>query len=107
MLKHSKLPWDVHFDTTDNWCIVTDNFTVAHDNICDTQLNTKVSKANGQFIIKACNNHYELLKALKLAVHALNRKPNFPFNCSDKNIKNSYAIASICDKAIAKAESED
>ena len=48
----------------------------------------------------------DLLEALKLAVHALNRKPNFPVNCSDKNIKNSYAIASICDKAIAKAESE-
>ena len=47
-----------------------------------------------------------LLEALKLAVHALNRKPNFPVNCLDKNIKNSYAIAAICDKAILKAESE-
>ena len=106
MLKHSKLPWDVYFDTTDNWCIVTDNFTVAQDNTCDTKLRPELSKANGQFIKKACNNHYELLKALKLAVHALNRKPNFSVNCSDKNIKNSYAIAAICDKAILKAESE-
>ena len=46
----------------------------------------------------------DLLEALKLAVHALNRKPNFAVNCLDKNIKNSYAIASICDKAIAKAQ---
>ena len=46
----------------------------------------------------------DLLDALILAVHALNRKPSFAVNCSDKNIKNSYAIASICDKAIAKAQ---
>jgi hypothetical protein len=46
----------------------------------------------------------DLLEALKLAVHAINRVPNFPVNCADKNIKNSYGIASICDKAIAKAQ---
>ena len=65
MLKHSKLPWDIQFDTEDNWCIVTDGFTVAQDNTCDTQQNPKMSKANGQFIKRACNNHYELLKALE------------------------------------------
>jgi len=41
-----------------------------------------------------------------LAVHALNRKPSFAVNCMDKNIRNSYAIASICDKAIAKAQGD-
>ena len=48
----------------------------------------------------------DLLEAVKLAVHALNRKPSFAVNCMDKNIRNSYAIASICDKAIAKAQGD-
>lgn len=46
----------------------------------------------------------ELLEALKLAVHAINSVPCFKFNCTDKNIKNSYDVASVLDKAIAKAE---
>jgi hypothetical protein len=65
MLKHSKLPWDIHFDTQENWCLVADNFTVAQDNTVDTQSNPKMSKANGQFIKKACNNYYELVKTLE------------------------------------------
>jgi len=65
MLKHSKLPWGLDHDTKENWCVVADNFTVAQDNTCDTQINPKMSKANGQFIIKACNNHYELAQALE------------------------------------------
>ena len=65
MLKHSKLPWDINFDTEVNWCLVANNFTVAQDNTVDTQANPKMSKANAQFIKRACNNYYELVNALE------------------------------------------
>lgn len=64
--------------------------------------NTVVELVDEYYKLAGINK--DLLEALKLAVHALNRKPNFPVNCENKNIKNSYAIAAICDKAIIKAE---
>lgn len=43
----------------------------------------------------------ELLDALRQAVHALNTAPRFAVPVLDSD---SYAIAAICDRALAKAE---
>ena len=109
MIKHTATPWkvgEIHGKRIKELWVHAEGYTcpVAYCNATNG-IEAK-AEANAHFIVKAVNCHDDLLTALKLAVHAINRKPNFAVFCENKNIKNSYAIAAICDKAIAKAESE-
>lgn len=68
-IKHTPLPWNLknHHDQNviygleNNQC--TMEFCVAVVN-CDDRTNSE-NKANAEFIVRACNAHYQLLEALK------------------------------------------
>ena len=100
MTKHTPAPWK-----QDEERIVSRNDNMIADCFYSDE-NQEQDMANARHIVNCVNCHAELLKSLKLAVHAINRKQNYPVNCEDKNTKCSYDIARICDEAISKAESE-
>jgi len=92
-MKHTEVPWKVvslyNFkDAEDGWDIISKkhNHTVFTDN-----------KANAHFIVKACNNHYELLEALKKAIDWIKRGP-------DLDSPKAKPYMNKLEQAIAKAE---
>ncbi len=67
---HSPLPWRV-LDTFTDVEIVTDRKT-AHETESLVQFKgQRNAKADAAFIVRACNNHYQLLAALKNALDDL------------------------------------
>lgn len=77
--KHTKLPWK-QVDVDDGLLIYSDNKLVAISQwhiICNEIYKNQVTKngeeasANAKFIIRAVNNHYELVEALKSTLHEL------------------------------------
>lgn len=83
-IKHTPLPWKMDgdgFDSvaardfgTDGYCIFSvDDDGCYKDGICDLLniVDDAESQANAEFIIRACNSHYELLEALKQVNHTL------------------------------------
>lgn len=57
---HTMLPWSIRFDTT---------VYGSGNPVCETKsiiYGSDISKANAAFIVKACNNHDELIEVLKL-----------------------------------------
>jgi hypothetical protein len=58
-MKHTKLPWEL--DRYRIWSLERDRDYIAE---CKFTANERAHK-NGEFIIKACNNHYKLLNACR------------------------------------------
>lgn len=77
--KHTELPWELARDKS---VIISRK----GKDILVTSIDTKNEMtANAEFIVKACNNHYQLLEALKelsLVVRTYGfREPNSPAKC--------------------------
>ena len=99
--KHTPGPWEKQ---TDSYSILAperfDNEEggriIAH--ITDDRPLTE-QWANAQFIVQACNSHYELLEALKKLV---------PITWNDGPLAKAYeAIGKQAEEAIAKAEGKE
>lgn len=100
-MKHTKLPWTA-FDCATHWEVYgigeKHNPMVVPLNIGLTAKRTMTTKANAEFIVKACNTHYDLLEALDLITGGL-------MNDSPKNPeKQRKALLKIAQQAIAKTE---
>ncbi len=92
-------PWH-HFENCEGWTVAGPNHELVA--YCDHPLDDKIdepspAEANAQLIAAAP----DLLDALEQAVAALNEAPRFAVLGLDTD---SYKIAAICDKAIAKAK---
>jgi len=71
--RHSRLPWRV-FDTFTDVEIVTDRET-AHETESLVQFKgQRNARADAAFIVKACNNYYQLLAVAKNALEYLPRQ---------------------------------
>ena len=65
MSKHTPLPWDISRHSDPN-CAV--RYVVTEENgyeVCSFFNSLEENVANSEFIMRACNNHYEMLEALK------------------------------------------
>lgn len=73
MEKHTSLPWILKKQSNGGYSIGFLDATKADADVTDTKNDSVfISKADAQFIINACNLHYELIKALKF--YAVNWK---------------------------------
>lgn len=74
--QHTELPWEVeahnHVDDEPWHTILKGAVDITHNKqpheiACDkySALPKEENEANAEFIVKACNNHYQLLEALK------------------------------------------
>lgn len=100
--KHTSGPWYAYLEH-DWWQIDVDYVARGRigeiaPRIAELRAFTDENKANAYLIAAAP----ELLEALQQAVRALNIQPNFKVGDT-----NSYAIASLCDRSIAKALGSD
>jgi len=74
-VKHTPEPWEINDYINKSICV---KFWINAKNCNDTIIeiksydNIKKAKANANFIIKACNSHYELLEACKSALNYIN-----------------------------------
>lgn len=91
-IKHSPLPWvstDVH--------LKNDNITASNGfKVLGRYVNTK--KSDSDFIVRACNRHYELIEALEMIISR--SKDNKP---GTSKVLDMQAIAMV---ALAKAKGE-
>lgn len=72
-MNHTPLPWKVsEFDLPPGDYQIS--VIGAGRVICDMPSTKEVDDANAQFIVKACNNHYDLLNACKAQAEAENHK---------------------------------
>ena len=101
--KHTALPWKVQEQKFEIESEDSTNFETTYsvsptiDKLADCY-GLAEQKANAEFIVKACNSHYELLEALAIAAKALNIPvPNM------NQLRNSEDLK-IIRKAIKKAE---
>ncbi len=88
--KHTELPWNF-YEGAEYYLINSGNIT----RICVADIKREFAnaEANAQFIVKACNSHYELLEALKKAKSILGIWEN-----------DYEEIKKIIEQAIQKAE---
>ena len=88
MTKHTELPWE--FDQAIN--------TIHKDGreICSLPY-FKQSAANAQFIVKACNSHYEMLEFIKDLVNETDRMTD-----PDLREKTIYEAKELINKAESK-----
>ena len=102
--KHSVLPWKTNegdFRTNGMGEFIEindrDGEEIAH--IMEDEPNgiRKIDRANANFIIRACNNHYQLLEACKKALKIINN----PFNEKKMWI---HDVETILKQAIVKEE---
>jgi hypothetical protein len=49
----------------------------------DVEGGEDTAKANAEFIVRACNSHYELLEALEIALDAVKKYPDHPMTASE------------------------
>jgi len=86
---HTPGPWYIHHNKVD---IISsqDRFLIAH---VSTEYRGNEYEANAEFIVRACNDHDELLTQLKLAKSMLVAKSNIRIGDLDE-----------IEQAIAKAE---
>ena len=89
-MEHTLLPWMAsNKNALNNWLVYPNN----------SKHSLERTKANAEFIVKACNSHYDLLLALKIIHDELHEK--------ELNIKSDeFKIWEICSKAIKKAEGD-
>ena len=62
MSKHTKVEWKLH-GMEANVIVGVDHITIADVNARNRS--KEKNQANAEFIIRACNNHYQLLECLK------------------------------------------
>ena len=84
-MKHTELPWEVEthnhvcdeqWNTIVKGAIDITHNTQPHEIACDkySSLSQEENEANAAFIVKAVNNHENLLSALKFMISALQHK---------------------------------
>ena len=78
-MKHTELPFN--FDITlDGFIVYKENTMKSICKVIYKDVSYMPSKeeaeANSEFIVKACNNHYKLIEALKLCSKALDKYPS-------------------------------
>ena len=104
-MKHTALPWT----TLDTECVLVEYKKGKFEEVVKPghTMTHEEAKANAEFIVKACDNHYELLEALELAEKLIHTARHyFP-----KSIKNpdKFQLENTCatiGKAIYKAKEE-
>ncbi len=91
IVSHTELPW--LYDSPD-LCFEFkgENLSIADLDGSLVTMSYEEQDANGKFIVKACNNHYKLLKALKEAIDAL-RLDELGFGIRHTNIINNALLA--------------
>jgi hypothetical protein len=76
--KHTPTPWTLQQDTTQNYTICADKYTIAMDNVNDSDLMPKgMSISNGKRIVHCVNMHEEMLEALKVLSEYIARHEKF------------------------------
>jgi len=106
MSKHSKLPWEVCEHSWSDTSIYSSDQVVCTKSIesdCEDEDDQEklepLMDANMEFIVKACNSHYDMLKALKEADEYLSINHM-------TNIGHGSKLHRMFQEAIAKAEGE-
>jgi len=99
-MKNTPTPWTMNPSKTDDRSYIADcgfGYTIWPANPCHTTYDSTAYE-NAEFIVRAVNNHDELLEAAKLAYELLN-----------KDKAKTYAPNSLAkiEKAIAAAEGEE
>lgn len=92
---HTPTPWVIEAGTDGIIRGSADDRWIAKTSVSDPS-GWDTDAANAAFIVRACNNHEEILAALKLMVHSAVPHPG--------EHKAMYAAWEVAHKAIAKAE---
>jgi len=79
--KHTETPWEIErpfkekglYIQGKNTEIVCQVYPKQYFDPEDKTVMAKIQQANAQFIIKACNNHYDLLEACKYTLKELSK----------------------------------
>jgi hypothetical protein len=87
-MEHTKLPWKISEDENDDVFGICAMFA------------DESAEANAEFIVRACNSHYELLEALKEAEeHSRRRLPvkkaMFKYPCTDCKDKEQFGAKCV------------
>lgn len=103
--KHTPLPWKISI--ADRETVTAESgsdATSGRGTVCTSPTcrikpyyDSETRRANAEFIIRACNSHYELVKACEAAKHAMNAMPR------EYRHFIHHAIEQV-GKALAKAE---
>lgn len=96
-VKHTPLPWNYHNSNNDDYLDI-DSAGTRITSIFNVD---KEAKANAEFIVTACNSHYELLEALKKAESSLESLQEA--DCFDKLDRKALNAVTA---AIAKAANQ-
>jgi hypothetical protein len=67
-LKHTPLPWKVYYAKNNGQLVLgtgEENGQAIQNHNGSFWRDEKEAKANAEFVVKACNSHYELLEALE------------------------------------------
>lgn len=102
--KHTPLPWGIHHGDDYSAILNTPESSTSEfianiysDDIGYTYEDDVVNRqANADFILKACNSHYELIEALNAIVRTQAD--------SDSESVLAYELAEIAEKALKKAK---
>jgi len=107
-MEHTKLPWDLGGDGADIFGPGTAPSLSDSHHVADCQptspglLGMGVTDVhNAQFIVKACNSHYELLEALEKAITLIATMNGFMSYAEDSTMAR---VIQAANEAIEKAE---
>lgn len=104
-LSHTPLPWIAEPFTNDPfapWDVKSKKSDTEKEFICQTSGNCK---ANAEFIVRACNSHYEMLEALRQMKAAARRLENLAAELlDDKDCRELSKAHNQARSAIVKAE---
>jgi hypothetical protein len=70
-MKHTKLPWKLFYEGSGDYLIINNNgeeiasLSRPDAHFLHTGKGAVINEANAEFIVTACNNHYELLEILR------------------------------------------
>lgn len=93
--KHTPLPWKVYYAKNNGQLVLgtgEENGQAIQNHNGSFWRDDAEAKANCEFVVKACNAHYELLEALELADAALSGS-NMNMNVVQKKVKAALAKA--------------
>ena len=107
-MKHTEGEWKIDKDYST--IIVTDTKNNGQFLICETKWSSRLTKeemeANAKFIVRACNNHYKLLEACRLAHECIVTRAGVRTNVSEKDRLQDRIIIDksikLLEQAIAK-----
>ncbi len=100
--KHTQLPWTSFFDedSEDGTLTIESDTSTTFESVAEVKYQDIAgeAEANAEFIVRACNSHYELLESLKLVLTVVKK-------CHDCwHLSSTDEEESFVNKAIAKAE---